>query len=222
MSRRSRRGTSIAARRPARGQPTPQPPRRGWLPWAIGGVVALGAVGVIVALLLLPAPSSLNTGTPPWPPETTHLRARLQADGLPVLTTSGGVVLHIHQHLDVFIDGRPVQVPTNIGIDTVGGTLSALHTHDATGLIHVESPVQRTFTLGELFDVWGVQLTSTCIGGECIGNGRTLSVFVDGQAVSGDPRSIPLAAHDEIVLALGTAAQVPNPIPATYPFPGGL
>jgi len=139
-----------------------------------------------------------------------------------VLTTSDGVVLHSHQHLDIYIDGQPVLVPTNIGIDAATGTLSALHTHDATGIIHVESPVQRDFTLGELFDVWAVRLTATCIGGECAGSGRSLTVFVNAQPVSGDPRSIPLLAHDEIVLALGTQAELPNPMPASYPFPGGL
>jgi hypothetical protein len=46
-------------------------------------------------------------------------------------------------------------VPANIGIDEQAGYLTSLHTHDATGIIHVESPTRRSFNLGDFFDVWG-------------------------------------------------------------------
>ena len=48
--------------------------------------------------------------------------------------------LHIPVHLDVFVDGRHVQVPMNIGINDAQGFLTSLHTHDATGIVHIESP----------------------------------------------------------------------------------
>ncbi len=163
----------------------------------------------------------LNAGPPPWPPESANLRARLQAIGLPALTAEGEV-LHTHQHLDILVDGQPVPVPADIGIDAAAGFLAPIHTHDATGIIHVESPVVRDFTLGDFFDIWGVRLDSHCVGGICDGNGRTLSVFVNGQPVASDPRSLVLADHQEIVVALGTPAQLPNPIPASYAFPSGL
>jgi hypothetical protein len=162
----------------------------------------------------------IQTGPPPWPPETADLRARLEAIGLPALSAEG-TVLHIHQHVDILIDGQPVTVPADIGIDVAAQFLAPVHTHDTTGIIHVESPTMRDFTLGQFFDVWGVRFDQHCIGGECDGNGRTLSVFVDGQAVTGDPKAIKLEAHQEIVVALGTAAQLPQPIPSSYPFPAG-
>jgi hypothetical protein len=162
----------------------------------------------------------IQTGLPPWPPETADLRARLDAIGLPALSAEG-TVLHIHQHLDIVIDGQPVTVPADIGIDVAEQFLAPVHTHDTTGIIHVESPTMRDFTLGEFFDIWGVRFDQHCIGGECDGNGRTLSVFVDGQAVTGDPRAITLEAHQEILVALGTPSQLPQPIPSSYQFPAG-
>jgi len=168
-------------------------------------------------LRALPA---IQTGAPPWPADATDLRGRLEADGLQVLTAEGQVQ-HTHQHLDLFVDGQAVTIPAGIGIDQAAGIISPIHTHDATGIIHVESPVVRDFTLGELFDVWGVRFDGHCIGGVCDGNGSTLSVFRNGQPVTGDARSLVLAAHDEIVVAIGTAAQLPSPIPSTFGFPAG-
>jgi hypothetical protein len=145
----------------------------------------------------------------------------LAAIGLPALSAEGEVV-HTHEHLDLFINGQPISVPPFIGINATEGFLSPLHTHDPSGIIHIESPVARDFTLGEFFDVWGVRLDGHCIGGECDGNGRTLTMYVNGQPVSGDPRAAKLREHDEIVLALGTPAQLPVQIPSTFAFPPGL
>ena len=111
-------------------------------------------------------------------------------------------------------------VPAGIGIDSAVG-FAPLHTHDASGVIHVESPTARTYTLGDLFAVWGVRLTPGCLGGYCAGGGRQLRVYVDGHAYPGDTTLV-LAAHQELVVAFGTAAQLPSPIPSTYQFPPGL
>lgn len=175
-------------------------------------------VSVLVANQRLPG---IQAGSPPWGAETAQLRARLSAIGLPALTGEGQAQ-HTHQHLDLYVDGREVAAPTDIGISRADGFLAPIHTHDATGIIHVESPVVRDFTLGVFFDVWGVRFDAHCVGGECDGSGRVLSVFVNGQQYTGDPRSLVLAAHQEIVVALGTGAELPNPIPASYAFPAGL
>jgi hypothetical protein len=189
---------------------------------------AIGVVIVVVVVVLNRPPSgpagllpAMQTGAPPWLPEIEHLQARLQADGLQILTTEGQVQ-HTHQHLDLFVDGKAVTIPADIGIDFVTAILSPIHTHDATGIIHVESPVVHEFTLGEFFDVWGVRFDAHCVGGICDGNGRSMSVYLNGQAISGDPRAIVLDAHEEIVVAVGTSAQLPSPIPSTYAFPAGL
>jgi hypothetical protein len=166
-------------------------------------------------------PGLLKT-PPPWPVNTDELQLRLRAIGLPALTAEGQV-LHIHQHLDLFVDGEPVAVADDIGIDPGGGFISPLHTHAQTpGIIHVESPTEEDFTLGQFFAVWGVRLDAGCIGGRCAGKGRRLRAWVNGVAVRGDPARVVLAERQEIVLAYGTAAQMPDPVPATYDFPEGL
>lgn len=222
MSKRPRQRVAQPASRRAPRPPTAPDRRFSLRLLIVSGTAVLAAlvvvVGVFVANQGLPG---IQAGPPPWRAETAQLRARLTAIGLPALTGEGQAQ-HTHQHLDLYVDGHQVAVPTDIGINQTAGFLSPIHTHDATGIIHVESPVVRDFTLGEFFDVWGVRFDAHCVGGECDGNGRVLSVFVNGQPFAGDPRSLVLAAHEEIVVALGAPAQLPNPIPASYAFPAGL
>jgi hypothetical protein len=160
------------------------------------------------------------TTPPPWSANTSMLQQRLRKIGLPALAEEGQVV-HIHQHLDLFVDGKPVTVPADLGIDASNGFFSPLHTHDATGILHVESPTVSEFSLGQFFAVWGVRLDRRCIGGLCAGAGKQSRAWVDGKPLTADPTRIVLAAHQEIVLAYGTAAQMPKPIPSSYSFPAG-
>jgi hypothetical protein len=67
-----------------------------------------------------------------------------------------------------------------------------------------------------------VRFTPSCLGGSCAGGGRQLRVFVDGKPVRGDPTALTLEPHQEIVIAFGTAAQLPSPVPSSYQFPPGL
>jgi hypothetical protein len=194
---------------------------------AVALVAGIGGVAVLAASGHRQAPASptplagLQTGPAPWGANTADLAERLQAIGVPPLSPIEGTAVHIHQHLDLFVDGREVPVPAGIGIDPAVG-YAPLHTHDASGVIHVESPTARTYTLGDFFAVWGVRLTPGCLGGYCAGGGRQLRVYVDGRAYPGDPTTLVLAAHQELVVAFGTAAQLPSPIPSAYPFPPGL
>jgi hypothetical protein len=166
-------------------------------------------------------PGILKT-PPPWPANTEKLQQRLRAIGLPALTAEGQVV-HIHQHLDLFVDGKPVKVADDIGIDPNGGFISPLHTHLQTeGVLHVESPTQTSFSLGQFFAVWGVRLDGTCIGGKCASGDKELRVWVNGKPLEGDPTRIVLDEHQEIVIAYGTPKQMPDPVPSTYDFPAGL
>jgi hypothetical protein len=206
-------------------------------------VVVLAVLGVAGGVLLLTrsrspktgpvevsgAPSidptilpGILTGPAPWPANTKDLEARLSAIGLPALSAEG-TELHIHQHLDLYVNGTKQVVPAEIGIITSPQVVfSPLHTHDTSGIVHVESPTIRSFTLGEFFDVWGVRFTPTCIGGYCAQGDRTLRVYVDGQLATGDPTTLELFAHEEIVVTYGTEAELPDPIPSSYTFPPGL
>jgi hypothetical protein len=162
----------------------------------------------------------LQTGEAPWGAEISNLRARLKAINLPALTEEGNA-LHIHQHLDIFIDGKPVTVPKDIGINFDERFISPLHTHDRTGVIHVESDKVQDFTLGQFFDVWGVRFTQNCIGGYCAKGNEKLRVFSNGKPVSGDPRRLVLTSHQEIAVVYGSA-NPSIPIPSSYKFDEGL
>jgi hypothetical protein len=130
-----------------------------------------------------------------------------------------GSVMHIHQHLDIFVHGKAVAIPAGIGIDESVG-FSPIHVHDATGIIHVESPTIEKFTLGQFFDVWGVKFTASCIGGYCADSTKSLKVYVNGTLYQEDPRLLALAQHQEIAITYGTAQESPQ-IPTTYSFPTG-
>jgi hypothetical protein len=198
-----------------------------------GGAVALVAIAAGLFLVLDRSHgSSTQTAVPanlpgrldapaPWPRNGNLLAARLAALGLPALGFEG-TALHIHEHLDVFVDGRRVTVPAGVGIDPAGTFISPLHTHDTSGVIHVESPTVRPFTLGEFFGVWGVPLSARRLGGYVAGHGRALRAYVNGRRVEGDPGRIVLEPHQELVLAFGTPRQLSRPVPASYAFPSGL
>ena len=164
--------------------------------------------------------SELNSGQAPWPAEIEHLKARLTAINLPALAEEG-TVLHIHQHLDIFVHGQSVAVPSGIGINETAGFISPIHVHDTTGIIHVESPTVLKFTFGEFFDIWGVKLTDTCMGGYCTDATNQLTFYVNGTKYVGDPRALELTAHEEIVAVYGTASETPATLPTSFTFPAG-
>ncbi|MEV4622732.1 hypothetical protein AB0J74_28965 [Asanoa sp. NPDC049573] len=235
MSGESRKARAAAARKAMETARKRDRRRRHLFTGGIVGVVVLVVVGVVLALTLhrsSPA-SAAAAGIPSSPAATAQGRtdpppwavpadpaAHVRAAGLPMLGTEG-TVEHIHAHLDISVNGQPVVVPALIGIDETTGELSPLHTHDTSGVIHVESPVQADFSLGQVFTEWQVSLSGDHIGSLKTGNGEELHAYVNGKLQQGDPAGIVLHAHDEIALVYGTAAQQANP-PATFTFPAGL
>lgn len=160
-------------------------------------------------------------GKAPWPANNgALLAARLKALGLPALKAEGSVQ-HTHEHIDIVVNGRLLVVPQYIGINFNDQFLAELHTHDASGIIHVESPTIRLFTLADFFGVWGLRFTPSCLGGYCTKGSKRIWVWVNAKRFRGDPRKIALLSHREIVVAYGTFASVPKPLPQTFPFPPG-
>lgn len=114
-----------------------------------------------------------------------------------------GAVEHIHVHLQLFDRGKPIDVPAGIGIRTEIGCLYWLHTHASDGIIHIESPVVRTFTLGQFFDVWGVALSRDQAAQVHARPHARLRVTVNGALWAGNPRTIPLRDREEVVIQVG-------------------
>lgn len=168
----------------------------------------------VVALAVIFLAAFLYYRQTPAPSSSTPTTAATgqTVDGIQC-QTSEQVAYHIHAHLAISVDGQPRTVPLGIGIPNaqidstsgeqfvVGGSCFYwLHSHATDGVIHIESPDQRTYTLGNWFDIWGQPLSATQVGSDK----GTVTAYVNGQRTPGDPRSIPLTAHAVIQLNVGT------------------
>lgn len=141
------------------------------------------------------------TSMPPWPAPTDDVAARVDAAGLDLGPM--GTAEHYHPQLRIVVDGKSVQVPANIGVDSSTGAMSALHTHETDGTIHIEADtVGEEFTLGQVFTEWGVALSSTQIGGAMAKAGEKVSLTSNGSPVAGDPGDLRLEPDQKIVLRL--------------------
>ena len=166
----------------------------------------------------------LATTSPPWAPPAALDGGARSADYVAAAGLPWGeeeLDFHYHAHLDVIIDGESVEVPAGIGFVAEGGDvkgLSALHTHDANGVIHIESAVDEDFVLGQVFVEWGVRFTTDCLGAACAGDGKELAVFVNGEPYDADPTRLVLADQQEIAIEYGDAGDLPKP-PSSYDFP---
>jgi hypothetical protein len=160
--------------------------------------------------------TSPTTGTLPWD-RPSNQATQVAAAGL-TLSPHEELAVHYHAHLDVFVNGTRVPVPAGLGISVnAAGTaidgIAALHTHDESGLIHIEAPQADDFTLGQVFTEWGVSFTDSHAGAY-----SPVKVYVNGKAYASDPTKLVLAAHQEIAAVIGTP---PATVPSTYAFPAG-
>jgi hypothetical protein len=186
-------------------------------------VVVAGAVAGVVAAVSSSdhkatgaASSSVDWAAP------ANTDAAVKAAGLTMLNAEG-TAEHIHIHLDVWVDGQKVTVPQLVGINESAQTISPLHTHDTTGVVHIESPVVKDYNLGQFMTEWGVPLNANQIGTDKVDATHTLKVYVNGKQASGDPSQLVFHAHDEIALVYGTNAQDSSvQIPSSYAWPSGL
>jgi hypothetical protein len=140
---------------------------------------------------------------------------------------------HVHAHLDILVNGRPVRVPAGIGVDirnpavkrgrlpdgsmAFGGIsdcgkpcISPLHTHDDSGILHTESQKAHPNRLGQFFTEWRVRLNRACVGGYC----RGVKFYVAGKRFTGDPAAITLTNLEEIAIVIG---RPPPSIPSRFP-----
>jgi len=148
----------------------------------------------------------LQTTAPPWKPEYAHLSQRIKEMGLP---EPGNEKFHIHAMLHIYKDGLLIPVPADVGIDTSKNIETSLHTHDVTGVIHMEAPHRVPFTLGDFFKVWGVKL-----GPEQVGNlhgygGNALHFYVNGKPLT-NPAAYLLHRGDSIVIGYGPVNSFPH------------
>jgi hypothetical protein len=177
------------------------------------------------------APAIRATKTP-WPAPENAMALACKAGLVP--EKAEFLQYHVHAHLDVFVNGKPVLVPAGIGINlddaavqtqtspnglVVGAGLtqecsqpciSPLHTHDLSGLLHTETKTPQPNHLGQFFTEWAVRLAPDCVGGYCKPK-VPIKIYVDGNVETGDPRQIELSNLREIAVVIGTPpARIPS------------
>ncbi|MFC4931936.1 hypothetical protein [Massilia sp. GCM10023247] len=122
---------------------------------------------------------------------------------------------HIHTLVSIYRDGVRQGLPDNVGRS---GCAYELHTHDVTGVVHIETDVRKTFTLGQFFALWSQPLGA---GGTAGLAGPVRFYLIDNEKLTpfmGDPAQIELTAHREIVIISGSAPAV---LPK-YRWPPGI
>ena len=195
----------------------------------IGTGAAVVVVAAIIAVVALSGGGSSNGKNPktgplerglqisagPWPPEDSQLPQRLTAMQLP---QTSDVIFHIHANMEVYTDGKRQTVPSQVGIDQTHQLLASLHTHDTSGVIHMEAVQPYPFKLGQFFNVWGVKFTQTQLGAYLVGNGLVLQVWVNGKQVKSFVNYV-MKPHDRIVVGFGKPGSFPTK--NNFKFPAG-
>ncbi len=167
------------------------------LPLAVGGLFLVVFVGLVIAYQVLNRPGSGVNGQPV---------ANIDCNVGEQLAT------HYHTHLTILYHNQPVSVPASIGITST--CLYWLHSHDTSGIIHIEAPKSsgsRVFTLGDFFRIWNQPLSSGQVATFKVGGSDQLKMWVDGKPYTGDPSQIGLSSHEVIVLEIGQPFTDPPP-----------
>lgn len=185
----------------------------------------LAPLSTLGALKPAPSPGPIGPEGIPVPPApqlagTSTATTGQTIDGIQCQTNEQ-TIFHIHAHLTIFVNGAARQVPYGVGIpgaqvqNTPQGSFVSsgtcfywLHTHANDGIVHVESPIHRTYTLGNFFDEWGQPLSSNQVGPA---TGQVTALY-NGQHYLGNPRNIPLNAHAQIQLEVGKPLAAPENI----------
>jgi hypothetical protein len=131
---------------------------------------------------------------PPWQPEYAHLKQRIAQLRLPPVDKEQ---VHHHAMVHIYNDGILIPIAPNIGLIPAQHVASSIHTHDSTGIIHMESKVPHNFRLGDLFYIWGVPFGSKSIGQLQAGDGKQIFVYVNGRRVA-NPANYVLRDQDNV------------------------
>lgn len=194
-------------------------------PRAVLSAANLGPIAALGHLVSPGNPGPLGPEQVPGPSGPALAPAGSPSPGQTVdgISCQGGeqTVFHIHTHLTIFVNGSARQIPAGVGIaspqtqQTTGGQyvgsgacFSWLHTHAADGIIHIESPVRRGYTLGNFFDIWGQSLSANQVGPVH----GAVTAFYNGKHYIGNPQNIPLGSYTQIQLDVGKPLVAPEHI----------
>jgi hypothetical protein len=210
------------SRTPERG-PAPAARNR-WFMFG-GGAVVVVLIAAVAAFQLAPrGGATTTTGGEPAPGAAIN-SVSCQAE----MTQ-----YHYHAALIMYMNGKKMDLPPQVGqpyntqITFPGNTcLYWMHTHSfdsGDGIVHMESPTKRDFTLGEFFDIWhytakwDLQSDASyksyvdptfvdAVRGARLGD---VHAYVNGKPYSGDYHNIVLHAHDVITIEIGKPLRPPT------------
>ena len=86
---------------------------------------------------------------------------------------------HIHSFLTINVNGQDVAIPKGIGLGP-GGNLP-IHTHDSSGILHVESTQAQPFRLRDFFTIWGQPFDKKHILGFTADKTHKVAMSVNGR-----------------------------------------
>lgn len=132
-----------------------------------------------------------------------------------VCLPSEGTVMHVHSHLSIMANKLPVAVPAEIGVEDQKHCIHALHTHDASAIIHIESPLQKDFTLGDFFAVWGMPLSKDQVLTNKVDAEHAMKLYVNGKE-STDFENLVLKDHQDIVIDYYAVKDGPDALPKAF------
>ncbi len=159
----------------------------------------VGAVVGVMALISTLSPSTNTQNTNQLAPPVGNI----ECNGAEQLA------FHIHAHLSIYIDGKNDQLPAQIGITST--CFYWLHTHDTSGIIHMEAPKFLTLTLGTFLAVWRDQFSQLPYPTQ-LSSTTGWKVYIDGKPYNGNFNTIQLKAHELITLAYNSPNAVPDTV----------
>ncbi|MBA2285409.1 MAG: hypothetical protein H0W02_08010 [Ktedonobacteraceae bacterium] len=125
--------------------------------------------------------------------------------------------VHYHAHLTIYIDGQRMLAPANTGVVN-NSCLYWLHVHSADGVIHIEAPSARAYTLGNFLHIWQREFPYLDNGFPSQLNQSTgWTVYVNGKVYNGDFHKIVLQSHTLVTLAYDSPNAKPD---TTYNWSG--
>ncbi len=141
---------------------------------------------------------------------------------------------HVHFFLGLWVNGSPVAIPSGVGMFLPGPPVNGfvdtascvyyIHTHDSSGIIHIEDPdpagtpiTQSIYTLKQFFDEWGITVNANQVGPFT----GPVRVFTSGPVYRGgipsqttpasdltfygtDATTVPLYSYELIYIEVGT------------------
>ena len=144
---------------------------------------------------------------------------------------------HVHPLLALYVNGSQVAIPYGLGMQSPGAPVNGfvntatcfyyLHTHDSSGILHVEDPSatpisQSLYTLKSFLDIWGITAGPNNFGPftgsvEVFTSGSMMqsALTVNASQLSyfgNDPNLVPLYSHEYIVVEVGPTypSSLPN------------